>query len=182
MNKKLIILMLGIITMQPAHALIVSVRGVGEVDEQGVDLTIDEAELDPLTDKHIMTLQGDLLAEGSSLSVRIYRSEENLTDEFCCGSQCTAGNGLTEEQKAFEVSGAAQWYTHYTPAPGSDVTIRYVFDDGTEQRELRVRYIFTTDATELLTQQQASQKRLNNGRVQVRSNDRWYDVQGAEVK
>ena len=72
-----------------AHALIVSVNGYGEIDEEGMEITIDEAELDPLTEDMRMDLTGNLLCNGT-LTVSIERSSTNLVDEFCCADQCTA--------------------------------------------------------------------------------------------
>ena len=47
--KKLYVLLAALCMLQQAHALIVSVRGEGEVPEQGLELTVTEGEEDILT-------------------------------------------------------------------------------------------------------------------------------------
>ena len=75
-----------------AHALIVSVDGQGEIGEEGMEITINDAEEDPMTGKNLMELEGNLLCSGP-LTVTISRSAAGIEDEFCCGTNCTAGNG-----------------------------------------------------------------------------------------
>ena len=132
--KKLGVLLAALCMLQQAHALIVSVRGEGEVPEQGMELTITEGEEDILTGQYTMELEGDLLTNAGSVTVQITRSASGLTDEFCCADNCTAGNGETTETKQFSLSGLAHWYAHYAPVAGSEETIAYTFSDGSDSR------------------------------------------------
>ncbi|MBR1878464.1 MAG: Omp28-related outer membrane protein [Paludibacteraceae bacterium] len=139
MKKISTLLAIVLMSFQTANALIVSIDGEGEIPEEGMELTISDAEEDPLSGEPVMELKGNLLAT-SQLTVQITRSEEGVTDEFCCGDKCTSGNSATEETLLFDVTGQANWYIHYTPKEKSDVTIEYLFSEGTETLKLKVRY------------------------------------------
>ena len=177
--KRTFIILCALLAMQSAQALIVSVKGEGEVPEEGLDLLITEAEEDVLTGQAVMALEGDLLTDAAQITVRITRSANDLQDEFCCGNNCTAGNGQTDEVKTFGIDGLAHWYTHYTPVEGSDVTITYLFDDGEESLELRVHYQYGTDAVEQVNHDAPhNAKRLHDGQVLIEHNGLFYTVTG----
>ena len=174
---------MAMMAMQSAKALIVSVDGEGEVPGEGMELLITEGEEDVLSGKYTMGLSGTVLGAASQLTVKIFRSKNGLEDEFCCGINCTAGNGEQEETKVFTVSGVANWYSHYVPAAGSDETIRYVFDDGTEQREIRVHYVYAAEGIEESYQPSAVsiQKVLREGKIVIRSGEKLFDMNGKQL-
>ena len=180
--KQTIAILLTLFVLQSAQAMIVSVNGKGEIGAEGMDMVITDAPQDPLTGKSMMKLEGDLLTSASALTVKITRSATGLTDEFCCGSNCTAGNGETQETKEFTVSGMANWYSHYVPVPGSDETIRYVFSDGTDQVELRVRYVYSVEGLEEQWTMDNGQwtKVLHEGQVYMMYKGTMYNVQGVK--
>lgn len=126
---------------QTANALVVNVSGHGEVPKSGLEITCTEAEQDPFTEKDVMELKGDLLCNGT-LKVTIARSSEGLTDEFCCATQCTTGNGGKSEELSFSPSGVTNWYTHYSPAEKSNETVTYTFAEGSESRVVKVNYVY----------------------------------------
>lgn len=180
--KKLYVLLAALCMLQQAHALIVSVRGEGEVPEQGMELTVTEGEEDILTGQYTMELEGDLLTNAGSVTVQITRSAAGLTDEFCCADNCTAGNGETTETKQFILSGLAHWYAHYAPVAGSEETIVYTFSDGSESRTITVRYIYSAAAVETTdAAQPRANKQLTNGQLRIRRNGQWYTVQGIQM-
>jgi hypothetical protein len=181
--KRIVVILMAMMAMQSAKALIVSVDGEGEVPAEGMDLLITEGEEDVLSGKYTMELSGTVLGSASQLTVQIYRSANGLEDEFCCGINCTAGNGEQEETKVFTVSGVADWYSHYVPAAGSDETIRYVFDDGAEQREIRVHYVYAAEGIEKSYQQSAVsiQKVLREGKIVIRSGEKLFDMNGKQL-
>ena len=148
MKKIFTIIATALLCATNANALLVSVQGHGELDENGMSLTIEEGKEDPLSGKYEMGLNGNVLINGNTLNVTITRSEAGLTDEFCCGGHCTSGNKQTSENLSFNATGIQTWFLHYSPAPGSDVTITYVFTDGTESQTLTVRYIRTSQGIE----------------------------------
>lgn len=178
--KRILVILMAMMAMQSAKALIVSIEGEGEVPEEGMDLLITEGEEDALSGKYTMELSGTVLGSTAQLTVQIFRSANGLEDEFCCGINCTAGNGEQEETKVFTVSGVASWYSHYVPVAGSDETIRYVFDDGVEQREIRVHYVYSTEGIEESYQPSAVsiQKVLRDGQVYIMYKGNMYDVRG----
>lgn len=137
-----------LLSFQAANALIVSVNGEA-IPAEGTTVTITEAELDPLTEQLQMGLEGSLLASGK-LTVTITRSEANLSDEFCCADLCKSGNGSTSETFEYTLDGdkPAKWFAHYAPAGSSDVTIEYLFSDGTESRKLTARFVYQPEAIE----------------------------------
>jgi hypothetical protein len=124
-------------------ALIISVAGKGDIPAEGMELTINEAEEDILSGDMLMKVSGTLLST-NPLTVTITRSAEGLNDEFCCANQCTVGNRETSEDLSFTPGGMANWYIHYTPTPGSNETITYLFSDGSESRSLTVHFDYTT--------------------------------------
>lgn len=145
--KKLFTLFLGIALAAGAQAgLIINVTGHGEISGDSLEITINEATLNPLTEEMQMKVEGTLLVNTQALAVSIFRSEEGLEDEFCCGGDCRAGNGLTADRAAFDAtswSGPQSWYVHFTPkASGANVAIRYLFSDGTEQKQLIVHFVY----------------------------------------
>lgn len=129
-----------------ANALIVSIDGYGDVPEEGLFLTVTDAEEDFLSGEMQMTLEGNLLCS-TPLTVTIKRATAGLTDEFCCAGACTAGNGALSETLHFNPNGLANWYVHYMPADMSDQTIVYTFADETETRTITVRYAYGVDIT-----------------------------------
>ena len=178
--KRIVVILMAMMAMQSAKALIVSVDGEGEVPAEGMELLITEGEEDVLSGKYTMELSGTVLGAASQLTVKIYRSTNGLEDEFCCGINCTAGNGEQEETKVFTVSGVANWYSHYVPAAGSDETIRYVFDDGTEQREIRVHYVYAAEGIDGQWTMDNGQwtKVLREGQVYIMYKGKMYNVLG----
>lgn len=130
-----------------AHALVVNVEGYGQIPETGMELTIDQAEENPLTGDMRMELKGTVESQGD-LAVTITRTAEDLRDEFCCADKCVPGNGETAQEISFTPSGEASWFVHYTPEANSDETITYVFTDSTESRTLTVHYLYTAEGVE----------------------------------
>lgn len=181
--KKLIFTLTALLLMQSAHALIVSVKGEGEVSEEGMSLIITEGEEDILTGKYTMELEGDVLISSGELEMQIIRSANGLEDEFCCGNNCTAGNGETEETKTFNFNGMAHWYSHYVPVLGSNETIRYIFRDGEESLEVRVQYVYQTDAvSEVKDDKAATSKILRDGQVYILRDGQRFTVTGTMEK
>lgn len=145
--KKIFILFAALcLISQAAHALIVNVDGQGEIPAEGIEITIDQAEEDPLSGEMMMELQGSTLFS-STLTVQITRSSAGLTDEFCCANTCTTGNGeLTEELQFAPIGKPASWFIHYTPAEESYETIVYRFTEGEESLVLTVHFSNGKDA------------------------------------
>lgn len=173
----LLLLLLCLVSLN-AKALLVSVNGYGDVPEAGLDITITEAEEDPLMGEQLMALNGQLIAT-APLSVTITRSVAGVTDEFCCAGQCTAGNGETAEQLAFSPNGVATWYAHYMPMANSDVQITYTFSDGTESRQVRVRYFYSTEGLLPVTGNPSPvtvQKILRNGIIYILTENTIYHL------
>ena len=79
MKRKFLLLPLLLLCLN-AHALILSVNGYGNVPEEGLDITVTEAEIDILTGEPTMTLEGDLWASGP-LTGTIDRGEAGRCDE-----------------------------------------------------------------------------------------------------
>ena len=111
-----------------AQAIEVEVDGQGEVTEEGMEFTVNEASIDPLSGLPVMSITGTLISNGA-LTVNITRSNAGITDEFCCAGQCQAGNGETTQLLNYNPSGFATWYIHYNPAAGSNETITYTFSE-----------------------------------------------------
>ena len=179
--KKIILLFVALMAFRSANALIVDVQGE-EVPEEGLNLVIEEGEEDILTGEYTMLLNGNLLSETGQISVRIIRSEAGIKDEFCCGNNCTAGNGENQEDRNFTADGLTSWYIHYMPVAGSDATIRYIFDDGVEQREIRVRYVYAAQAIDgVCSPLPAACKTIRNGQVIIRSEQKEYNLDGIQL-
>lgn len=176
--KRVLLTALTLLMLSSANALTVSVKGHGDIPATGIDILVTDAAQDPLSGKLVMKLEGNLLTSATQINVHIYRSADNLNDEFCCGYNCTTGNGLQEETKIFDVSGLAQWYTHYTPQANSDEMIRYVFDDGTETRELRVRYTYAADGLEEVSNLPNCKKLMKDGQLLILHDGQTYSITG----
>lgn len=180
--KKIFCIVLAAWAIQSANALIVRVNGKGEIPEEGLDLLVSEGEENPLTGVYTMELRGDFLTSAAQITVTISRSANGMEDEFCCGINCTAGNKETNEVKTFNVSGLTKWYLHYSPALGSDETVRYLFNDGTESRELRVRYVYSAEGTsEVQSGKTNTAKTLHNGQVLIRCGEKEYNITGKQL-
>ena len=162
-----------------ANALIVSITGQGDIPAQGMELTLTEAEEDPLSGEKRMEINGTLLSSGA-LNVTIVRTAAGLNDEFCCAGQCMPGNKEQREELQFMPQGIANWFVHYTPAPGSDETVVYTFSDGTETRTLTVHYNYAAQAIETTTAPaaQGNEKILRNGQVLIRRGNDLINLQG----
>lgn len=156
-------------------ALILNLAGYGEIPEEGLDLVVTETEIDLTTDKPVMSLEGDLMADGP-LNVTITRSQSGLTDQFCCG-ECLYGNGQTEQILQLSPQGPTDWNVHYYPTANSDVQITYHFADSEESRELRVHYIYSAQGIEQIKNQKSKiQKILLDGHVYIISNHQIYQL------
>lgn len=179
--KKIFCIVLAAWAIQSANALIVRVNGKGEIPEEGLDLLVTEGEENPLTGVYTMELRGDLLTSAAQITVTISRSANGMEDEFCCG-QCFIGDGTTEQVITLNTSGITEWYLHYSPALGSDETVRYLFNDGAESRELRVRYVYSAEGTpEVQSGKTSAHKVLRNGQVLVRSGKNEYNITGKQL-
>ncbi|MBQ7632042.1 MAG: Omp28-related outer membrane protein [Paludibacteraceae bacterium] len=122
-----------------AHALVVNVTGHEQVPATGLVITINETEIDPLTEKPLMSVTGTVQST-DSLRVTITRSAAGLVDEFCCAGICLAGNQALTQQLTFAPTAEGQWFVHYTPAEESYETITYLFKDGDETRIVTVHF------------------------------------------
>ena len=129
--------------------LVINLAGYGEIPEEGMRIEMTEAHEDIMTGEMVMELTGSLLCD-TELTVNITRSEAGIKDEFCCAGQCKSGNSETTEQLTFTPNGMAEWFSHYNPAPNSDVTVSYTFSDGTESRTLTVQYLYGVTPTPAL--------------------------------
>lgn len=147
MKRNGIIAALLLLLAQSANALLVSVEGYGEIPDEGLQISVTEAEENPFTGEMVMELNGNLLCN-DSLTVTITRSEEGLIDEFCCADQCRYGNEEKEEVMKFAPNGLASWFIHYSPLASSDVAIIYEFSDGTESYTLYVRFDYRAEGIE----------------------------------
>lgn len=159
-------------------AFILNLDGYGEIPAEGMDITVTEAPVDPLTEQPLMSLEGSLLTS-NPLTVTITRSQAGLNDEFCCAGQCTAGNKQTSETLSFNPGGMTTWFIHYTPAPGSDVQVTYLFSDGADSRELRVHYIYEGQGVEPInanSSQPTVKKYIQNGLLFIEHNNKIYHL------
>ena len=169
MKRKLILAALCLLGMNNANALIVSVKDHGEIDATGMQISLTEAEEDPLSEKRVFKISGSLLANGP-LTVQIARSEEGIADEFCCAGQCTNGNGQKEESLNFTPSGTATWYVHFYPEWGklTHSTTTYTFSDGDQTLTLEVQFDFDSQDIESIHSSDARiQKVLKNGIIYI---------------
>ena len=179
--KKILTIVAALLLMQNASALIVSVQGQGEVPAEGLDIMITEGEEDILSGRYTMELSGTLLASGEQLTVQITRPSEGIEDEFCCGTNCTAGNAETTETKTFTVSGLANWYAHYYPNRAY-AQINYLFSDGTDSLEIRVYYVYVNQAVDEVTATQPADKIMRDGQIYILRNGQWYTADGQQVR
>lgn len=165
MKRNYLLLALCLICLN-AHALIVSIDGLGDIPAEGLDTTLTTATIDLLSGETVMKLEGSLLAT-EPLTVTITRSVAGLSDEFCCAGQCTSGNAETSETLQFTPGGMAQWYVHYMPVPGSDVRITYTFSAGGEERQLRVHYVYAAEGIESVRPTDSVRKVLRDGHLYI---------------
>ena len=121
------------------NALIVNVQGEGDIEEQGMELSVTDATEDPLTGDMRFEIKGTLLASGP-LTVTITRSSTGLEDEFCCADLCQAGNKELTETRHYNPSGIVSWFIHYTPQSSNQETMTYRFEDGTDTLEMIVHF------------------------------------------
>lgn len=157
-------------------ALVISITGYDEIPEEGMELTINEAQEDIMTGDMQMKVEGSLICT-TPLTVTITRSTAGLKDEFCCAGQCTAGNGETTETLSFTPEGMAAWYIHYTPTPDSYETVTYLFNDGSESRSLTVHYDYTTQSVEQVQHPEVkTQKILRDGILYIIKNNKKYTI------
>ena len=157
-------------------ALIISVAGQGDIPAEGTELTVNEAYEDILSGDMQMKVSGTLLST-NPLTVTITRSAEGLNDEFCCANQCTVGNGETSEDLSFTPGGMANWYIHYTPTPGSNETITYLFSDGSESRSLTVHFDYTTQGIQNTDHSvDRVQKVLRDGILYIITDNKTYTI------
>lgn len=156
--------------------LIINVAGFGEIPAEGMRIEMTEAEEDPLTGKMVMELNGTLLCN-TELNVSITRSESGLSDEFCCAGDCRMGNGETTEQLSYTPEGMATWFAHYNPAPNSDVTVNFVFSDGSDSRTLTVHYLYTAEGVdEVQSTENKVRKTVKDGILYIEKDNKTYTV------
>ena len=148
MKRNYLLLLLSLLCLN-AHALIVSVDGLGDIPVEGMDTTLTQATVDLLSGETVMKLEGSLLST-EPLTVTITRSRSGLSDEFCCAGQCTFGNAETQETLLFTPDGMASWYIHYMPELGADVQVTYTFSAGGEERQLRVHYVYAAEGLDMV--------------------------------
>ena len=107
-NIKLILAALLLLFVN-ANALIVNIDGHGDIPDGGMEITVTDAELDILSGKMQMKLQGSLLCT-APLTVQITRSSTGLEDEFCCAGNCLSGNGETAQTLNYSPEGIDEVY------------------------------------------------------------------------
>ena len=148
-----------------AQAIEVEVDGQGEVPEgEGLEFTVNEASIDPLSGLPVMGVEGTLISSGA-LQVSITRSSTGLTDEFCCAGQCQAGNGETTQ------------LLNYNPAAGSNETITYTFKDTEGSLTLTVHFNYESQEVEQVSDTyKGTQKILKDGIVLIIKNDKVYHL------
>ena len=182
MKRNWIIMMFAAMIATNANALIVNVEGQGEIPAGGMEITLTEAEEDPLTGDMQMAINGTLLSNGA-LKVAIERSATAIEDEFCCAGLCTGGNGEQKEELTFTPEGIANWFIHYAPAEGSNETITYTFADASETRTLTVHYIYGAQGIENVQGDNVqSTKVIENGVLYLKYNGQLYDLQGQKIQ
>ncbi len=175
MKRNCILTLLCLLSATNIHALTVTVTGYGNIPEEGMAITLTEAEEDILTGEMVMGITGSLICNGT-LSVSITRSETGLTDEFCCADKCTGGNKEQEETLQFTPGGKAKWYIHYMPASGSETEITYLFSEGTQSRRLTVRYSFGAQALESVREETKTTKILRDGILYIVKDNKVYHL------
>ena len=157
-----------------ANALIVNVDGHGDIPEEGMEITISEAEEDLLTGELTVKLNGSLLCD-EALTVTINRSVEGIVDEFCCAGACKSGNEETEETLHYTPDGMASWYAHFSPTD-TYVTVVYTFSTTSESRVLTVHYNVTQGLDEVQTDKAPCKKFIQNGLLFIHHNDKIYHL------
>ena len=164
-----------------ANALIVSIDGYGDIPENGLEITLTQAEMDIATGEMQMELQGSLLCT-APLNVSILRSATGLSDEFCCTGACTAGNGETSQTLNYSPAGPVDWFIHYYPAANSDETIVYTFTDADESRTLTVHFQYSTEGIDpIIHCPSSTRKILHNGMLYIEQEGKIYDAQGNQI-
>lgn len=159
-----------------AQAIVVEVDGQGELTEEGMEFTVNEASIDPLSGLPVMSITGTLISNGA-LTVNITRSNAGITDEFCCAGQCKPGNGETTEILNYTPEGSSKWYIHYNPAAGSNETITYTFSEGAESLTMTVHFNYDSqDVEQISATQKGSQKILKDGIVLIIKDDKVYHL------
>ena len=159
-----------------AQAIVVEVDGQGELTEEGMEFTVNEASIDPLSGLPVMGITGTLISNGA-LTVNITRSNAGITDEFCCAGQCKTGNGETTEILNYTPEGLSDWFIHYNPAAGSNETITYTFSEGTESLTMTVHFNYDSqDVEQISATQKGSQKILKDGIVLIIKDDKVYHL------
>ena len=178
MKRKLILAALVLLGMNNANALIVNVEGYGDIETAGMQISLTEAEEDPLSGRRVFGISGSLLANGP-LTVQIARSEEGIADEFCCAGQCTNGNGLKEESLNFTPSGIATWFVHFYPEWGklTHSTTTYTFSNGNQTLTLEVSFYFDSQDIESVHSSDVGiQKILKNGIIYIIKDNKIYNL------
>lgn len=159
-----------------AQAIVVEVDGQGEVTEEGMEFTVNEASIDPLSGLPVMSITGTLISNGA-LTVNITRSNAGISDEFCCAGQCKTGNGETTEILNYTPDGLSDWFIHYNPAAGSNETITYTFSEGAESLTMTVHFNYDSqDVEQISATQKGSQKILKDGIVLIIKDDKVYHL------
>lgn len=159
-----------------AQAIVVEVDGQGELTEEGMEFTVNEASIDPLSGLPVMRIEGTLICNGA-LTVNITRSNAGITDEFCCAGQCKTGNGETTEILNYTPEGLSDWFIHYNPAAGSNETITYTFSEGAESLTMTVHFNYDSqDVEQISATQKGSQKILKDGVVLIIKDDKVYHL------
>ena len=159
-----------------AQAIVVEVDGQGELTEEGMEFTVNEASIDPLSGLPVMSITGTLISNGA-LTVNITRSNAGITDEFCCAGQCKTGNGETTEILIYTPEGLSDWFIHYNPAAGSNETITYTFSEGAESLTMTVHFNYDSqDVEQISATQKGSQKILKDGIVLIIKDDKVYHL------
>ena len=159
-----------------AQAIVVEVDGQGELTEEGMEFTVNEASIDPLSGLPVMSITGTLISNGA-LTVNITRSNAGITDEFCCAGQCKTGNGETTEILNYTPEGLSDWFIHYNPAAGSNETITYTFSEGAESLTMTVHFNYDSqDVEQISATQKGLQKILKDGIVLIIKDDKVYHL------
>ena len=159
-----------------AQAIVVEVDGQGELTEEGMEFSVNEASIDPLSGLPVMCIEGTLICNGA-LTVNITRSNAGITDEFCCAGQCKTGNGETTEILNYTPEGLSDWFIHYNPAAGSNETITYTFSEGAESLTMTVHFNYDSqDVEQISATQKGSQKILKDGIVLIIKDDKVYHL------
>lgn len=122
-------------------ALIINVANHGEIPAEGMDITVTETTIDPMTQRMQMAVDGTVTC-AEPLTVTITRSASGLTDQFCCAGLCVFGNGETTQSQEYGFGDNLNWYAHYEPAPNSEQTVQYTFSADNETRTLTVHYVY----------------------------------------